>query len=120
MKKLLYIIECLDGDDSYRAVKVGLSNAPKSRVEELQTGNPHELELVTTFKTDAPKLSEARMHAVMREKEKEAGNALGGGSEWFAVNYFDVYELENEISELSEYKPLLTLKKQIREGKALA
>ena len=46
MKKHLYVIQ----SDITGAIKIGISNNPKKRLQQLQTGSPYKLKLLTIVK----------------------------------------------------------------------
>lgn len=62
---LLYLIEESDGD----CVKIGISDNPKARLSELQTGNPNNLLLRQTWeiKHDKPMFVEKQVHGTLKK-----------------------------------------------------
>lgn len=65
-------------------VKIGRADDPAQRLRELQTGNPHKLELLAVF-PNSGQTAELALH------RRYARYATGGGREWFAL---PVAELE--------------------------
>ena len=105
MPKAVYVIECFDGDDSHRLIKIGISKDPKERVEQLQRSNPHELELVEVFTPRKPREKEKFLLKLMQKVEKSSpGPKSKGGSEWFSVDDLAVYEIKEQLDHLCDFQ----------------
>ena len=68
----------LKSDDKY---KIGVSENPKDRVKQLQTGNPYDIELIKTESFDTKKYAhdlEERLHKQLSEFREEG--------EWFDIH----------------------------------
>lgn len=79
MSDLTYVIGAKDlRDDTTVTVKIGHASSPRSRCKELQTGNPHQLEVLTTF-PNAGATSEGSLHA------KYAVYKTRARGEWFKL-----------------------------------
>lgn len=80
--KELYIIRCGDSD----LFKIGISKCPEKRLKQLQTGNPHILKILFTFKVsekykniEAQKI-EHTIHQFLKENKN-----LHIINEWFKL-----------------------------------
>lgn len=71
----VYLIK---GDNSH--YKIGFSKNPKKRLNDLQSGNPHPLELIACCPGAKP--LEDRLHDMFDDVRKEAGSA----QEWFVLD----------------------------------
>lgn len=74
--KYVYLLE---SDGFY---KIGVSGAPMGRIRELQTGNPHKINLIASCKTDNAHGAEWFIHRVLSKF-----NIHG---EWFKLTNTDV------------------------------
>ena len=81
MAGYLYFIKA-KGTDFY---KIGISDNPESRLKQLQTGNPVQLELVSSIYCLYPKDRESELHSALSE--------LNENGEWFSIKDDDVKEL---------------------------
>lgn len=82
---MIYFIESTE-DTGKIKVKIGSSKNPDSRVNELQTGNPHKLQLIKKIQCNEYKKLETLLHHTHRHSQ-----ILG---EWFE---FSKEELNNAI-----------------------
>lgn len=75
--------------------KIGVSRNPKKRLKQLQTGMPHELLIVSVFKSKYAYRIESTLHRGMNSKKiNEDFESLMG--EWFYLSNADVLAfLEN-------------------------
>lgn len=72
-------------------IKIGVSNNVNSRIQTLQTGNPHEFELIGAIpqlaRTQAFEI-ESKFHHYFRSARKQG--------EWFHLPNFDCYDHDTE------------------------
>jgi len=83
MSKNLYVLE------SDRRYKIGVSKAPKKRMEDLQLHSPYKLKLVKIVQTSIPFELESYYHA------KFAEDNING--EWFELNEEQIKSINEEI-----------------------
>lgn len=86
--KYIYLIQSLE--NSY--YKIGISNNPKRRIKELQTGNPSQLKLVETYQSEHAEKIERTLQRRYSYLRKEG--------EWFDMG------ISNEVSFLIECQKL--------------
>ena len=86
--KNVYLIQSKDSG----LYKIGISNTPKRRLDELQTGNGEQLNIIHSFETEYPTLLETALHNMYSHVSKRG--------EWFYFN------LEIESNFLKECKIL--------------
>lgn len=95
MKDLIYLLN-ESGSEKY---KIGITNNLKTRLKNIQTGCPEEINVISTFQSPYVTIIEKRLH------KKFEHNKTNG--EWFLLNDSDVfsfkhncYKIHNEIEEL--------------------
>jgi len=86
--KYIYLIQSLE--NSY--YKIGISNNPKRRIKELQTGNSSPLKLVETYQSEHAEKIERTLQRRYSYLRKEG--------EWFDMG------ISNEVSFLNECKKI--------------
>ena len=90
----IYVMEMIKPGTRSEWYKIGASINPKSRLKTLQSGNPHRIKLVNTFRVSNCKAAESAL-------KKNLGLSLGkgdGGTEWVQVeSHLDILYLATEI-----------------------
>ena len=81
MKQYVYIIKC--GNDR---VKIGISNNPSKRLEQIQTGNPDKCELVSAYQSDDARETETILHSLLSDCRLEG--------EWFKCSPKKLHSLK--------------------------
>lgn len=79
----VYVIAHKDGDVTRGPVKVGISSDPQRRVFQLQSGNPHELQLVYAFLVPSRELAAS----IERCFHETTDNRMVG--EWFDMSAWE-------------------------------
>lgn len=78
-------------------IKVGRSNNPDTRCQNLKAGNPFRLFFLKTLEVSEPlKVADAE-NFIQKELAQKYSNNLGGGKEWFEVEANNAKEKEDEI-----------------------
>ena len=81
-------------------IKVGLTRtSPQKRLKDLQTGQPHELELLGEWRTSAPEALESRVHEILRSQHHRG--------EWFTASFVEVSRAINDATGRTEAWPLI-------------
>ena len=85
------ISECYAGKvyilKSDKYYKIGVTTGPISkRIRELQTGSPHQIELVHVIETSDPYGLESQLHRQFADKRRQG--------EWFELGYFDIQKIK--------------------------
>lgn len=79
----LYLILCkTDNDKTHELYKIGVANDVESRLAQLQTGSPFELEIMECYGFDNAEIAERAIHQAFT-KERVRG-------EWFELGFADV------------------------------
>jgi hypothetical protein len=82
-------------DPSNDSIKIGRSATPQKRIGQLQTGNPHPLELMGWIETEDDVLAEQGLHRFYK--------AYRGIGEWFAIDQDDVLD---QLKRFSGFVPV--------------
>ena len=72
--------------------KIGKSNDPQGRLDNLQTANPYKLKLIHTFKADNASAAEEELHGLLCKKQMEG--------EWFRLSI----DVKNRLTNIAEYR----------------
>ena len=109
----IYVMEMIKPGTRSEWYKIGASINPKSRLKTLQSGNPHQIQLVNAFYVSNCKAAESAL-------KKNLGLSLGkgdGGTEWVQVkSRVDILYLVTEILKVvNKYEENL-LSKAMAEG----
>jgi len=66
--------------------KIGIANDPQSRLAQLQTGNPYQLEIVSCYGFEDAGVVEKSLHQAYKEERLQG--------EWFELNHEQIEEFE--------------------------
>jgi len=85
----VYLIKMDDDDLPEPVYKIGISNAPRKRLQTLNTSSPFELTIVHKFVADPALEAEAQLHLRYQSNHKKG--------EWFKLSGVQLAELKNII-----------------------
>lgn len=97
--KYIYLLK-LHG---YNVFKIGFTkNPPKDRVKSLQTGNPHEIELISSYKSDIATKVESVLHKRYETYKQSIEADISLGGEWFELPLSEALNFQENCRKIEE------------------
>ncbi len=75
---------------SQRYYKIGIANSPHQRLDAIRTGNPHNVELIDSYKVEDAQKAEKELHDRLANKKAKR--------EWFQLDHFDGHVVEEVLN----------------------
>lgn len=91
--KYVYLVN-MENTDFY---KIGFTkNSPEKRVKNLQTGNPKNINLVDSYRSNIAQNIETALHNFLRHKKIDSHEGVKLMGEWFLLDREDVKQFQEK------------------------